>query len=73
MRADHLPALPSLLNPLYAPCPRLTRRDELRAWWRCYDRERARSLALVRRPVVVRLPRPAVETEDQVIAERVAA
>ena len=69
----HIPSLPSLLNPLYAPRPRLTRRDELRAWWRCYDRERARSLASARRPVVVRLPRPAVETEDQVIAERVAA
>lgn len=73
MRAEHLPALPSLLNPLYAPRPRLTRRDELSIWWRCYDREWERSLALARRSVVVRLPRPAVETEDQVIAERVTS
>lgn len=70
---SYIPALPSLLRRWYAPRPPMTRRDELRAWWRCYDREGTRSLALARRPVVVRLPRPAVETEDQVIAERVAA
>lgn len=70
---SYIPALPSLLRRWYAPRPPMTRRDELLHWWRCYDRERARSLALARRTVGVRLPRPAVETEDQVIAERVAA